>query len=182
MMKNNRKIISNGMSIPRTILLTVLYLVLYTASAQVPVPAPQQKLRILLLGATVHVGNGVVYTNGAVGFINGKLDLVADASLIRVNRTAYDTIIDVQGKHIYPGLIAMNSTLGLSEIEAVRATNDFNETGNINPSVRSIVAYNTDSRVTPTVRSNGVLLAQVIPKGGLVSGQSSVVELDAWQL
>jgi len=74
----------------------------------------------------------------------------------------------------------MNTTIGLNEIEAVRATNDINETGVINPSVRAIVAYNTDSKVTPTIRSNGVLLAQIVPGGGLVSGQSSVVELDAW--
>jgi imidazolonepropionase-like amidohydrolase len=50
----------------------------------------------------------------------------------------------------------------------------------MNPSVRSIVAYNTDSHVPPTVRSNGILLAQIVPEGGRISGQSSVVELDAW--
>jgi hypothetical protein len=70
--------------------------------------------------------------------------------------------------------------LGLVEIEAVRATVDFAETGSLNPHVRSIIAYNTDSDITPTVRSNGVLIAQVTPRDGLVSGQSSVVQLDAW--
>ena len=50
----------------------------------------------------------------------------------------------------------------------------------MNPNIRSIIAYNTDSKVTPTVRSNGVLLAQIVPQGGRISGSSSVVELDAW--
>ena len=49
-----------------------------------------------------------------------------------------------------------------------------------NPNVRAIVSYNTDSRVTPTVRSNGILYAQVAPQGGFVSGTSTVVQLDAW--
>jgi imidazolonepropionase-like amidohydrolase len=74
----------------------------------------------------------------------------------------------------------MNTVLGINEIEAVRATHDYDEVGNVNPSSRAIIAYNTDSKVTPTVRSNGILLAQVAPTGGLISGQSSVVELDAW--
>ena len=89
-------------------------------------------------------------------------------------------IIDYAGKHIYPGIIATNTTIGLSEIEAVRSTNDNEEVGAFNPDVRAIVAYNTDSRVTPTLRSNGVLYAQVTPQGGRVSGTSAVVQLDAW--
>ncbi len=148
--------------------------------AQNPVPAQQQQQRILLLNGILHTGNGQTITNSAIGFENGKLKLVADATRIRIDRTAYDTIIDINGKHVYPGLIAMNTVLGLNEIEAVRATIDHTETGALNPSVRSLIAYNTDSKVIPTVRSNGVLLAQVVPGGGIVSGQSSVVELDAW--
>jgi imidazolonepropionase-like amidohydrolase len=74
----------------------------------------------------------------------------------------------------------MNSDMGLEEIEAIRATSDAREVGGKNTNVRAISAYNTDSRVTPTVRSNGILMAQIAPKGGLFSGTSSVVQLDAW--
>lgn len=147
---------------------------------QNPIPAKAQSKRILYMNAVLHTGDGKVIENSALGFENGKIKLVGDATLIRINNAEYDTIINVQGKHIYPGLIALNTTMGLNEIEAVRATNDMNEAGSLNPSVRALVAYNTDSKVTPTVRSNGVLLAQIVPQGGLVSGQSSVVELDAW--
>lgn len=153
---------------------------LTTAHAQNPTPAGEQTKRILILGATAHIGNGTVITNSAVGFEKGKLSLVADATAIRIDRTAYDTIIQANGKHVYPGLIALNTTIGLNEIESIRATQDITETGSYNPSARAIVAYNTDSKVTPTIRSNGVLLAQIAPQGGIIPGQSSVVALDAW--
>jgi imidazolonepropionase-like amidohydrolase len=77
------------------------------------------------------------------------------------------------GKHIYPGFIAATTNLGLTEIEAVKATLDFQEIGDFNSHIRSIVAYNTDSKVPATLRSNGVLMAQPTPQGGTVSGSSS---------
>lgn len=161
------------------ILVSVLFN--YNASmAQNPAPAPAQTKRTLLLNGRVHTGNGAVIENAALAFADGKITLVADARTIRLNMTEFDTIIQAGGKEIYPGFIALNTTLGINEIELVRATNDNSETGTLNPTSRSIIAYNTDSKVIPTVRSNGVLLAQVTPQGGLVSGSSSMVELDAW--
>jgi len=135
---------------------------------------------ILLLNGKAHLGNGEVINKSAIAFQDGKLTLVADATLIRLDKTAFDTIINIEGKHIYPGFIAPNSTLGLVEIGAVRATRDFAEVGAFNPNVRSIIAYNTDSKITPTVRSNGILFAQVCPRGGRISGTSSIVELEGW--
>lgn len=140
-------------------------------------PAPDQSEPIMVTGATVHVGNGTVIEDGAVGFSNGKITFVGKASDAK---TDGHQVVDAKGKHVYPGLIAPNTSLGLVEIGAVRATRDNREVGTFNPNIRSIIAYNTDSRVTPTVRSNGVLMAQVVPSGGWISGQSSVVELDGW--
>ncbi|MFN0016273.1 MAG: amidohydrolase family protein [Saprospiraceae bacterium] len=148
--------------------------------AQPPTPAPPQRGSVLIFGATAHIGNGTVLPNSAIAFENGKLTLVADATTIRLDRTKYAKIFDAAGKHVYPGFIATNSRLGLVEVEAARATQDFAEVGAYNPNARSIIAYNTDSDIQPTVRSNGVLLAQVVPMGGVVSGASSVVQLDAW--
>ena len=73
--------------------------------------------------------------------------------------------IDAKGKHVYPGLFLPVSNLGLVEISAVSAPADVREIGDINPDVRSIVAYNTDSKVINTLRSNGVLLANIVPQG-----------------
>lgn len=150
------------------------------ASAQNPAPAPVQTKSILLLNGKAHIGNGLVIENAAIGFKDGQITLIADATVIRLAANAYDTTINCNGKHIYPGLIALNTEIGLREIEQVRATNDAVEAGGINPSSRAVIAYSTDSKVTPTVRNNGILLAQIRPEGGIISGSSSVVELDGW--
>lgn len=148
--------------------------------AQNPVPAPPQSGAILILGATAHLGNGTVIPNSAIGFEKGKLTLVADATALRIDRSKYATVYDASGKHVYPGFIALNTTLGLVEIEAANATVDYADIGQYNPNLRAIIAYNTDSEVIPTVRSNGVLLAEVAPQGGTISGTSSLVQMDAW--
>lgn len=150
------------------------------AHAQNPAPAKMPQGRILILNGTAHLGNGMMIPNSAIAFENGKLTLVADARTIKINRDAYSKIIDAGGKQVYPGFIDCNSGLGLTEIDMVRSTNDNNEVGELNPNVRSIIAYNTDSKIPPTVRSNGVLLEQIVPNGGIISGQSSIVQLDAW--
>ena len=90
------------------------------------------------------------------------------------------TQIDASGKHVYPGLISTVSNLGLVEIGAVRATTDIQEIGDMNPNVRAIVAYNTDSKVINTLRSSGVLLSNVVPRGSFVAGQSILVQLHAF--
>lgn len=150
------------------------------AFSQQPVPAPAQTKSILLMNGIAHLGNGEVIQNAAIGFKNGKLDLVADATTIRLQAGAYDTTINIEGKHVYPGFIAANSTLGLMEVGAVRATLDYDEAGSLNPHVRSQIAYNSDSKIPPTVRTNGVLLAQITPRGGTISGTSSIIELEGW--
>ena len=142
----------------------------------VPAPGAAQDKTIILRNATLHLGNGKTIEKGDLVFSKGKIMEVG--SVTQNYPTAEE--IDLNGKHVYPGLIATNTQIGLNEIEAVRSTRDNDETGAINPNARSLIAYNTDSRVTPTLRSNGILIAQIVPTGGLVSGTSSVVQLDAW--
>lgn len=148
--------------------------------SQQPVPAKKQSKSILLMNGTAHLGNGQVIENSVVGFKDGKITLIGDAKTIRLAKGAFDTIINVYGKQIYPGFIAPNTTLGLTDIDAVRATNDFNDVGGFNPHVRSQIAFNTDSKINPTVRTNGVLLVQATPRGGRISGSSSIMTLDGW--
>jgi len=135
---------------------------------------------VLYLGGIAHLGNGLKIENSAISVEDGKFSLVSDASIIRIDPTTYDTIIKLNGKHIYPAFIVPNTTLGITEIGQVRATHDYRETGAFNPNVRSLIAYNTDSKIITTIRSNGVLIAQVTPRGGTISGQSSVTQLDGW--
>ena len=167
------------MKIKTTIHLTAL-LFTFQSFAQIETPAPKQTKKIILLDGIAHVGNGKIIENAAIAFEDGKLTMVEDATRIKIDFDHFDTIIHINNQHVYPGIIAPNSTLGLTEIDAVRATNDFDEVGEFTPHVRSIIAYNTDSKITPTVRSNGVLMAQITPRGGIISGTSSVVQFDAW--
>jgi len=146
--------------------------------AQQPTPAPKQSKIICIKGAKIHTAIGEPIANGMLIFKDGKITYVGTENATELANA--NELIDCKGNEIYPGFIATNSTLGLTEIEAVRATNDFNEVGQNNANTRSIIAYYTDSKVIPTVRTNGVLMAQVTPRGGLFSGTSSIVQLDAW--
>ena len=136
-------------------------------------PGAKQTKSILLLNGSAHLGTGEMINRSAIVLENGKIVKVMNALTNTINNADYDTVIDIKDKHVYPGFIAVNSTLGLMEIGAVRATEDFEEVGTYNPNVRSIIAYNTDSKITPTIRTNGVLIGQVTPRGGVISGTSS---------
>jgi len=89
-------------------------------------------------------------------------------------------VTDAAGKQVYPGLVLPVSSLGLIEIGAVKASNDVREIGDMNPNIRSVVAYNSDSKVINTLRSSGILAANIVPQGNFLAGSSSVVQLDAW--
>jgi len=154
--------------INRTYILITFLLATFTTKAQ--------QVPVIIKGGTVHIGNGKTINNAYVAFDSGKIMFVDS-----VMRNSYKNarIIDATGKHVYPGLFLLNTYLGLNEIDAVRSTRDYNETGEINPNVRALIAYNTDSRVVPTAKFNGITYMQVVPQGGLVSGTSCVVKTEA---
>ena len=156
----------------------VLSLTFSASFAIVPTPAPDQSGPIALTGAIIHVGDGTVIGDGVITFDDGIITAVGSAG-DNINLTNHE-IFDVQGRHVYPGFVLPNTSLGLSEVSSVRATQDIVEEGDINASVRSAIAYNTDSEIIPTNRFNGILTAQVAPQGGLISGSSSVFKLDGW--
>jgi hypothetical protein len=162
-------------------ILTILFIAcIGQVKAQSPVVAPAQKKPVMLTGGTIHTGTGVVIENGTIIFSDGKITAVGKSSDINQNKEGYE-VIDVAGKQVYPGLIFPNTSLGLIEIgSGVEVATDNREIGDLNPNVRAIVAYNTDSHVIPVLRSNGILLAQIVPTGTLLPGTSSVVQLDAW--
>ncbi|MEP6749099.1 MAG: amidohydrolase family protein [Bacteroidota bacterium] len=132
---------------------------------------------LFITNATIHVGNGQVITNGTIKISNSKIEQVG----VNIVVAADAKVLDAKGKQVYPGLILPITDVGLKEIgSGVRGSNDFSEIGEYNPSIRSIVAYNTDSKIINTLKANGILLACVVPQGGVISGSSSVVQFDAW--
>jgi len=149
-----------------------------TAKAQDDVyPAQPYMGRLFITGGTIHVGNGQVIDNGTIEVNNGKIIRVgAD-----IQPSGDAKTIDAKGKQVYPGLILSVTDLGLKEIgSGVRGSNDYEELGDLNPDIRSIVAYNTDSKIINTLKANGILLAGTTPEGGTISGSSTIVQLDAW--
>jgi len=147
-----------------------------SAVAQEVVPAPPQRTPIALVGGTIHtVANGVI-ENGTILFVDGKITAVGTNVQVPANARR----VDIAGKHVYPGLVAAFSTVGITEIGSVDVTNDTSELGNINPNVRAEVAVNAESRHIGTTRSNGVLVTLTSPSGGLISGLAAAMNLDGW--
>lgn len=140
----------------------------------------QNKKHILLKNGIAHIGNGEIIENSLISIKDNKIDFIADARLIKIDITKFDTTIDVFGKHVYPGLIAPNCILGLQEAEAVRQTSDYAEVGEYNPHIRSLIAYNAESKILETVKTNGVLYTQSTPRYGTISGMSSILATDGW--
>lgn len=158
--------------------LSAIVLLAGIATAQeVVYPAPAFKGKLYITNATVHIGNGQVVEGATVEVNDGKIVQVSTS----VTPASGAKVVDGKGKHVYPGLILSSTDLGLKEISSgVRASNDYAELGDYNTSIRSITAYNTDSRVINVLKANGILLASVTPQGGVISGSSTVVQLDAW--
>ncbi|WP_416448288.1 amidohydrolase family protein [Leeuwenhoekiella sp. A2] len=156
----------------------ILLLLFTVTSWAQQTPAIKQTGEITLTGGTAHIGNGEVIENSLIFIKDGKITDVLDATTTK--RALLGEVIDISGQHVYPGFIALDTTLGLVEIEAVRATEDQDEIGEYNPHVQAIIAYNAESKVVESMRPNGVLIAQTVPQGGTISGTSSMVQLDAW--
>ncbi|QDO94897.1 amidohydrolase family protein [Formosa sediminum] len=144
-----------------------------------PEVAKPQTDPILLRGGTVHTGDGQVLENTAVGFDQGKITYLGTEDNLGDKKDTYK-IIDISGQHVYPGFILLNSTIGIQEISAVPHSNDVLEEGDFNPNLNTMYAYDTGSTYIPTLRFNGILYVESIRPRGVISGTSSVMELDGW--
>ncbi|ABV88176.1 amidohydrolase family protein [Shewanella pealeana] len=177
----------------------------FMANAHDMLPAKAQSQTILFTNATVHTVTNGVMQDSDVLIADGKVIAVAqdlDVAKAEVTEPATSNssntslnssmsqdyselldgvqIIDASGKHLYPGLIALDTTMGLIEVEMMRPSNDAYEVGDINPQLEAISAFNPDSEIIPTVRVNGITHAQVVPQGDGLAGQSALVSMDSW--
>ena len=140
------------------------------------IPGTDQKRPILLRGGTLHTVTGDVLEEHDLLFAEGKIITIDE----QIQPSPETDVLDIYGKHVIPGFIAGYTRIGLTEISAVKQTNDHSETGEINPNVRANVAYNPDSDLIPVTRSNGVLVINSAPSSGRIPGQSSVMMMDGW--
>ncbi|MDC1539969.1 amidohydrolase family protein [Flavobacteriaceae bacterium] len=158
-------------------LITLIFIGVFTVQAQ-QTPGAKQSEPIAIVGGTAHIGNGSILENSLLILEKGVIKNISE--YLGTEDLTQMKVIDAKNQHLYPGFIVPNSTLGLIEIDAVRASDDDAEIGTWNPHIRSLIAYNTESKVVESMRPNGVLLAQITPRGGRISGTSSIVQLDAW--
>jgi imidazolonepropionase-like amidohydrolase len=154
-----------------------LLLAPFAAEAQVGMTKPPQTEPVVLRGATIHTVTKGTILNGTIVMDAGKITAIGGPE-VAVPRGA--KVVDVTGKHIYPGLIDAYSTVGITEIGAVEVSNDITELGDFNPNVRGEIAVNAESRHIGTTRSAGVLVAFTTPDGGVISGLSSAMSLEGW--
>lgn len=160
---------------PASLWLHTLLLASFLAPFLAPALAPAQSF--LLTGATVHTVSGQTWSPGQVQIKDGTIAAVGNSLPGAAGR-----VIDLTGLHLYPGLIAAGTTLGLLEIDAVRATLDTTEVGSHTPDVLSWLSVNPDSELIPVARANGITHVEPVPFGGRVSGQSSVMALSDWTI
>lgn len=157
-----------------------LSLAVHPALAQsIQVPGEPQSKPTVVVDATIHTVSGATIDRGFLVFKDGLITQVGPGDFVYSGPEQHE-VIDAGGAHLYPGLISADTTIGLSEIGAVRATNDTSEVGQVTPEVRAAVAVNPDTALIPVARANGILTMLVVPQGGAVSGYCSIMRLDGW--
>lgn len=141
--------------------------------------APPQTHPIAIRGAVLHTVSGPTIVGGTIWWADGVIRGVHAADEAPGLPPGTE-VIDGRERHVFPGLIAPHTSLGLQEIGAIRPSIDLREIGDATPEALAAVAVNPDSAVLPVTRSNGVLVAAVFPQGGLVPGRAAVIQLDGW--
>ena len=158
---------------PQALALCVWMLSAILAGPNSPADAAEA---LLLTGATVHTVSGETLSPGQVLIKDGKIAAIGKALAAGDAKP-----VDLTGQHLYPGLIALNTVLGLTEISGVRATQDNTESGeDFIPDVESWIAVNPDSELIPVARANGITSFEPVPQGHIIPGQSALVATAGW--
>ena len=131
----------------------------------------------LIEHADVYPVSRAVLPDTAVLIDAGKIKAIGAEAVAQAGSA---TRVDATGLRLYPGLISANSSIGLIEIAAVRATVDTAEVGLVNPNAHAQIAVHADSDLLPVARAGGVLTALSVPRGELIAGQSALINLSGW--
>jgi imidazolonepropionase-like amidohydrolase len=143
------------------------------ASRTIPV-TPHRAYAIV--NATIHPISAPVIEKGTVVIVEDKVLAVGAG----VDVPPGAGVIEAAGLHVYPGMIDAGSVLGLTEIDSLRTTRDFNEIGTFNPHLKTASAVHPHSEHIPIARAAGITTTLVRPSGNRLYGQSSVIHLDGW--
>lgn len=119
---------------------------------------------------------GPVIEKGTVVISKGKIAAVGANVTVPQGATS----IDATGLSVYPGMIDSGTELGLTEIGSVAGSVDTSEIGDNNANVHVDVALHPDGSHIAVTRVNGITTALSAPRGGLIAGQSALIDLDGW--
>ena len=130
-----------------------------------------------IVGAMVHTVSGDTIDAGVVVFENGAITAVGGADTAIPSGADR---IDATGRHLFPGMISFDSTVGLAEVDSVPGSVDTNEIDDINSDLRAEVAVNQSSEHFAVNRANGVTHSLTAPRGGTITGASALLRFDGW--
>ena len=127
-----------------------------------------------------------IYTQTSKGVIKDA-SIIIDNGIIKAMGTdlkipAGSQVIDAKGGSITPGLFNGVTHIGIEEVSAIRATDDFmTKDDQITASLVVADAFNPRSVIIPQNRIHGLTHALVFPESGskLVAGQVALVNLSA---
>ncbi len=97
--------------------------------------------------------------DGVIIVRSGRITAIGSAGEISIPDDI--TLVDMTGKHAYPGMIDPLTNLGIYEFGAVGQATDVSETGTYNPHVRAIPAIVPYSAAINVARANGITTALV---------------------
>ncbi|HEX7937389.1 MAG TPA: amidohydrolase family protein [Gemmatimonadaceae bacterium] len=154
-----------------------LLLVAGTAYAQLgsynPMPGPHgvyaiTNARIVTVtGAEIPKGTVVIGADGKIMAVGANVTVPAGAK-----------VTDASGMSVYPGMMDAGTSMGLSEIpQGAASTVDVSETGSFNPNVEAYWGINPHSAHVGVTRVVGITHVVSSPNGGIISGQSTIVNL-----
>ncbi len=133
---------------------------------------------IAITGGTVETAAGAPITNGTVIIRDGRITAVGQGIVV----PAGATVIDASGKFVTPGLVSGMSTLGITEVEGVRETDDASaRTSPFSAALDISPAINPASPPIAVERAGGVTRAVVGPgaQSEIFGGQGAIISLAA---
>ena len=141
-----------------------------------PAPGPRgvyaiRNARIVTVsGPEIARGTVVIGADGRIQAVGADVSVPAGAQTI-----------DASGLTVYPGMMDAGTSMGLSEIpQGANATVDVAEVGSFNPNAQALWGINPHSAHVGVTRVVGITHVLSSPTGGLISGQSAVINLAGW--
>ena len=108
-----------------------LILILFAAST---LQAQEQPQTVLYKAAVIHTADKGTIENAQMLVTDGIIQAIGQ----NLRGTRQTKVVDLGKLHLYPGLIAATTSLGLTEINAVRATQDTTEVGEFTPDLEEL--------------------------------------------